>query len=147
LFTQQATQVHIDPRGIVVRGHSAGGHLALWPAGEQAIPLMGGSPEQFPERYKMALPIEHLPLHVPTRLIHGAVDDVVPMEIAQAYEAAALARNDDVSLVSLVSLAGVGHMECGIPACCIDAECAVASRSAGRNREAPEVGVPIRSVY
>ncbi len=56
LFRQLATQVHIDPRRIVVMVHSAGGHLALWLAGE----LMSGSPEQFPERYKMASPIERL---------------------------------------------------------------------------------------
>ena len=140
-FGRQAGKFTIDPQRIVVAGHSAGGQLALWLAGEQVLPLraavslagavdlrrawelqlgngaagefLGGSPAQFPQRYQMASPVERLPLGASARLIHGSNDNVVPLEISEAYEVAARLVNDDVQLLALP---GVGHAELIDPA-------------------------------
>lgn len=125
----------IDPSRIVTMGHSAGGHLALWLAAELqwlkgAISLagvadlrkahtlnlsrgivkdfLGGTPEEAPERYQKASPIERLPLRKATVLIHGEKDTIVPIEIARGYEAAAKAAGDPVKLLAL---ANTGHFE------------------------------------
>lgn len=115
---------------VVAMGHSAGGQLALWLAtSKQGVPLrgavslagvldlkrafdlklsntvvadlLGGSPQQYPDRYKAASPIERLPSGVPTRLIHGEADDVVPMEFAENYEKLAKAKGDDCRLIKV----------------------------------------------
>ncbi len=70
--------------------------------------LMGGAPEQFASRYAQASPIELLPLRVPVRLIHGAKDGIVPLELSREFEAVAKAKGDDVSLRVLES---AGHFE------------------------------------
>lgn len=70
--------------------------------------LMGGTPEQFPERYAAASPAELLPLGVRQVLIHGTEDDSVPYAISRDYQAAAVAAGDDAALVTLP---GAGHFE------------------------------------
>jgi acetyl esterase/lipase len=125
----------LDPKRVIAMGHSAGGHLALYLGAElnwlrgvislagvadlrRALELklskeivkdfLGGTPEQFPERYRAASPIERLPLRKPTVLIHGAEDKVVPLEIAQRYAEAAKKAGD---AVELKVLPGTGHFE------------------------------------
>jgi acetyl esterase/lipase len=129
---KMASNHKLDLSRVVAIGHSAGGHLALWlAASKKGLPLhgavslagvadlrrayelklsntvvadlMGGSPEQYPERYKDASPIERLPAGVPVRLIHGEKDDIVPIEIAERYEKAAKAAGDDARLARLNS--------------------------------------------
>jgi dipeptidyl aminopeptidase/acylaminoacyl peptidase len=63
------------------------------------VKLLGGKPDRVPERYRMASPIERLPLGVPTLLVHGARDDTVPVSMSEAYAAAARRAGDDVELV------------------------------------------------
>lgn len=41
--------------------------------------LMGGTPAEFPERYKAVSPVDRLPLGVPIRFIHGTADSIVPV--------------------------------------------------------------------
>ena len=79
-------------------------HLSQGAAAE----LLGGSPDQMPERYAVASPIEMLPLGVPQVLIHGTADDDVPFELSERYCAAASAAGDDCRLVTLPTL---GHFE------------------------------------
>jgi acetyl esterase/lipase len=62
--------------------------------------LLGGAPEQFAERYQQTSPIELLPLKVPMRLIHGAKDRIVPLELGKEFEAAARQKGDDVTLTT-----------------------------------------------
>jgi len=94
----------------VVLGHSAGGHLALWVAGEvpdltcviglapvasldQALSenatseFLGGGPEEVPERYAYADPARETT--VPRILIHGGADDTVPICLSREYAAPA----------------------------------------------------------
>lgn len=95
---------------VVVVGHSAGGHLALWAASHHPVvgvlalapvadlaaayredldggavrALLGGSPEEEPSRYASADPLG-LPCPAPTVLIHGDEDQQVPLAQSQAY--------------------------------------------------------------
>lgn len=136
----------LDLHRVVVVGHSAGGHLALWLAARSHLPresaffssdplplrgvvalagvtdlrrfrprcdgavdkLLGGSPEEVAVRYQQASPIELLPLGVSQRLIHGTRDQIVPIEMARDYEAAAQKKGDPVRLIVLE---GAGHFE------------------------------------
>ncbi len=127
----------LDVSRVVAAGHSAGGHLALWLAtskrgvrlcgavslagvadlggawelglGNGAVgEFIGGSPRDVPERFQAASPIQNLPCHTPTRLIHGDADESVPVEIAARFEAVAVAAGDDSRLIRM---AGAGHFE------------------------------------
>jgi dipeptidyl aminopeptidase/acylaminoacyl peptidase len=70
--------------------------------------LIGGTPEEMPERYATASPIELLPLGVRQVLVHGTEDENVPFEISRAYYKAALSKGDDCELITLQ---GAGHFE------------------------------------
>ncbi len=119
---------------LVTLGHSAGGHLALWLAAEHgaalavsqagvadlveawrrglssraAEALLGGSPDEVPDRYAFASPAARLPLGVPQLLVHGRRDDTVPAEMSRAYAEQARRTGDDVELVETDE----GHFEC-----------------------------------
>ena len=131
-----AGRYRLDPDRVVALGHSAGGHLALWLAAQRSVSLsgvislagvtdlrqawrlglgrrvvaefLGGSPEEVPERYDLASPIELLPLGVPQRLVHGDLDDTVPCGMSRDYQAAAQAKGDDAVMAALP---GAGHFE------------------------------------
>ncbi len=62
--------------------------------------LMGGTPQEHPARYATASPAALLPLGLPQILIHGVGDRHVPYIVSQHYRRAALARGDDVTLVT-----------------------------------------------
>ena len=70
--------------------------------------LLGGSPGEWPERYAAASPIAMLPLGVPQLLLHGDVDDTVPVGISRTYTRAAASSGDTCELVEFP---GMGHME------------------------------------
>jgi len=126
----------LDLKRVVATGHSAGGHLVLWLAKENAIGLrgvaalapvadlqrawelklsntvvadfLGGSPKEVPDRYRAASPTEMVPLGVRQRVLHGANDDVVPIEISRRFVAAAKKAGDDSKLIEV---ARAGHFE------------------------------------
>jgi len=131
-----ATERSLDLKRVVAMGHSAGGHLVLWLAKQNAIALrgivalapvadlrrawelklsdtvvadlLGGSPQDLSDRYQSASPIELVPLGVAQRVLHGTNDDVVPLEISRRYVAAAKESGDDSKLIEV---AGAGHFE------------------------------------
>jgi acetyl esterase/lipase len=108
---------------VLAIGHSAGGHLAvraaadvrldgvvsqagaldlyeLWRRGTShhvVRQFLGGAPDQVPERYEAATP--RAP-DVPLLLVHGALDEDVPVDISRAFGAGELAI-----------IEGEGHME------------------------------------
>lgn len=117
------------PAGLVLGGHSAGGHLALWAAANRSTvavaidgvvalapvadlrlaydldldhgavrALLGGGPDEVPERYAAADPRSRLPLGVPVRIVHGRNDLQVPVRLSTGYAAAARAAGDEVDL-------------------------------------------------
>jgi acetyl esterase/lipase len=131
-LTNMADAHRLDISRVVAAGHSAGGHLALWLAtAKRGLPLrgavslagvadlrrawelklsdnvvgefIGGSPDQYPDRYREASPIEKLPASVPQRLIHGEADEVVPIELSERYERAATSKGDDCVLLRMES--------------------------------------------
>jgi acetyl esterase/lipase len=123
-----APRHNLDLDRVVVVGHSAGGHLALWLATHEkrlrgivslggvadlrrgwelklgdgvVAEFLGGSPEEVPEWYRTASPIESTPLGVPSRLIHGTLDESVPIEISERFVVRAAAGGDDSVLFCL----------------------------------------------
>ncbi|CAN5762437.1 alpha/beta hydrolase [soil metagenome] len=144
-----AQRFPLDLDRVVLMGHSAGGHLALWLAARRNLPresvlrspdplpvrgvlslagitdlrdygaapgscnaavaeLMGGTSQEFPDRYLQGSPVELLPLGVPQRLLHGALDPTVPVEQSRTLEARARAQGDDAQLWLLE---GAGHFD------------------------------------
>lgn len=123
-----AVPAPLDLARVVTIGHSAGGHLALWAAsrdrpgvvvaaavGQAAVSdlaavarlglssgaveeLLGGAPEQVPDRYAAASPAQRLPLGVPILLVHGARDDTVPVALSRDFQLAAIAAGDACDL-------------------------------------------------
>jgi acetyl esterase/lipase len=141
-----AGRAPLDLDRLVVAGHSAGGHLALWSAARAGLPpgapgaaplvmpwlavslagvcdlhagaadgigegavagFLGATPDQDPERYRLASPRARLPLGVRQLLVHGDADTRVPVAQSRTYAAAAAAAGDPVELVEL---AGIDHM-------------------------------------
>jgi acetyl esterase/lipase len=116
-----------DPRldldDVAAVGHSAGGQLALWAAargdgrveirrvvaqsavldlvraGQPAAEFLGGRPEEVPERYAAADPMQLVPIGKPTLIVHGAEDETVPLKRSRAYVEAARAAGDPVELI------------------------------------------------
>ena len=63
--------------------------------------FMGGSPQEVSQRYRIASPIELLPLNVEQILIHGELDRHVPVELSIEYHRRAIEQGDKVRLVVL----------------------------------------------
>ncbi len=121
-----------DMTHVTVAGHSAGGQLALWLAAQEYLPLrraislagvtdlrhgferhlgdgaiqdfMGGPPTLIDAAYRLASPIELLPIRTPQLMIHGTIDDVVPIELSDRFAAAS--KNCEV-----LRLEGADHLD------------------------------------
>ena len=122
----------LDLSRVVVMGHSAGGHLALWLAAQNNLPLrgvvslagicdlkayerlgndcaaslpglLGGASREVPERWAMANPIELPPIRIPVSLIHGNRDTIVPLAQSESFAVAAGCKLDVVK--------GGGHFD------------------------------------
>ena len=68
--------------------------------------VMGGSPAQVPDRYRVGDPSELLPIGVPQLIVTAGGDGVVPAEQSRSYAARAKAAGD---VVELVVTAGDDH--------------------------------------
>lgn len=65
---------------------------AAWESGfarEQLIGLLGGGPDDVPDRYRCTDPARLTPLGVPSVLVHGGADQVVPVAQSRAFARAA----------------------------------------------------------
>jgi pimeloyl-ACP methyl ester carboxylesterase len=62
------------------------------PGGTAVEALLGGSPDDVPDRYAAADPTRLGPPAVPVQALHGTADDVVPDALSMAYAAATGAR-------------------------------------------------------
>lgn len=63
--------------------------------------FIGGPPHEVSERYRLASPIELLPLNVDQILIHGELDRHVPVDLSVEYHRRAIEQGDKVRLVVL----------------------------------------------
>jgi dipeptidyl aminopeptidase/acylaminoacyl peptidase len=114
----------VEAARIVAIGHSAGGHLATWASAHTRLDgvvsqagaldlyelqrrgtsdnvvrqLLGGTPDEVPERYEAATP--RPPARMPLLLVHGTLDEDVPVEISRTFGAGELVEIEDE-----------GHME------------------------------------
>ncbi|MBA2734104.1 MAG: alpha/beta hydrolase [Acidobacteria bacterium] len=70
--------------------------------------LLGGTPEELPQRYEQTSPVKLLPLKVPQHLIHGAQDRIVPPDLSREYKSMAIRSGDKAELTVLE---GAGHFE------------------------------------
>jgi acetyl esterase/lipase len=136
LGLRKIVQHHPQASRRIVIGHSAGGHLALWAAATEPLPvvdaviglapiadltemaglfersgdgdnpvvdLMGGTPEDRPDRYDLADPVRLPRPAASIRLLHGARDSIVPLELSSSYAA----THPGVTLAELAC----GHFE------------------------------------
>lgn len=70
--------------------------------GGTAVPdLVGGMPARLAGRYRLADPVERLPLGVPIRCVHGTDDSTVPISQSRSYVDAARVAGDDAELVEV----------------------------------------------
>ena len=73
--------------------------------------LMGGGPDELPDRYALADPIALVPLAIPVLLVHGSDDATVSVRRSRNYAEAARARGASVELVEIPADRGRGHLE------------------------------------
>ena len=132
---QQSTRFHLDLNRLVVMGHSAGGQLALCLAAHETslrsaialagvvdlkkafalhlsndavVEFLGGTPNDVPDHYREADPME---LKIPQArqwLIHGTDDDTVPVEFSREY---AQQKKKSGERAELIEIPGCGHFE------------------------------------
>ena len=69
---------------------------------------MGGTPDQYPDRYDAGSPIELLPTGTRQALIHGSVDDIVPASQSEKFVERAGQLGEHPTLIKLD---GIGHFE------------------------------------
>ena len=61
--------------------------------------VVGGAPDEVPDRYAQTSPIEMVPLGIPQILISGAHDQPRRLEAVDAYAAVARKAGDDVEFI------------------------------------------------
>lgn len=121
----QSKERGFDAKRIVIVGHSAGGHLALWLAAEphvnvrgvvslagitdlaafvapegcgSAVPLLiGGTAAELPAAYKARSPVARRAAHAPVTLVVASDDHTVPQSQSDAY----IARFPSTTVVSV----------------------------------------------
>lgn len=134
---RSAPELNIDPARVVIMGHSAGGQLALCLAArnppvravlslggvvdlqrayklhlsdDAVVDFLGGSPEDMPDAYRAADPMQLSVREVEQVLFHGSVDDTVPPDFSRGY-AASKSKKQEQENVRLVDIPAVGHDE------------------------------------
>ncbi|MEV0153492.1 alpha/beta hydrolase [Micromonospora sp. NPDC050686] len=119
----------VAPGAPILIGHSAGGQLALYAAAHApgtvggvlalapvadlaeayrldldsgaVAALLGGGPDDVPDRYRTTDPRSLVPTQVRTVVIHGTEDRQVPLSLSRRYVAATAAAGTPATLVEL----------------------------------------------
>jgi acetyl esterase/lipase len=133
---QIAKRYDLDSANILVMGHSAGAQLALCLAAHESsvkravslagvvdlqqawqqhlsdnavVEFLGGKPNEVPEHYREADPMQLLIDHSTTQwLLHGAGDDVVPPYFSRQYTEQKRTRGEDVHYTEIST---AGHFD------------------------------------
>jgi acetyl esterase/lipase len=66
-----------------------------------AIDLMGGGPDEYPDRYAVADPLAQVPIPASVRCVHARADDRVPFAESVTYVDAATANGQDAQLLEV----------------------------------------------
>jgi acetyl esterase/lipase len=74
--------------------------------GGAARALMGGGPEEVPERYAVGDPLALVAPEMPVLLVHGILDEVVSVKLSRSYASGARAAGGTVELVEIEGEAG-----------------------------------------
>ncbi len=98
---------HVPIRRVIAQAGvcDLAGAYRRWRGGA-ARALMGGAPDEVPERYELGDPMRLLPLNVPALLVHGTIDETVWVGLSRNYEHAARASGAEVELVEIEGRAG-----------------------------------------
>jgi acetyl esterase/lipase len=75
---------------------------------QSVAPLLGGTAEQVPQRYRAVSPSDRLPIGVFVRLIHGDADPIVPIAQSKAFLAN---LRDAGDRAELDVIPGAGHFD------------------------------------
>ena len=132
---QSAAGLGIRSAPAVILGHSAGGQLALCLAAHEesvrncvslagvldlrrawqlhlsndaVVEYLGGTPEQVPEHYREASPMELTIATARQVIVHGLADEVVPVAISRDYSAAKKKRGEAVEFIPIPQ---AGHFD------------------------------------
>jgi acetyl esterase/lipase len=68
---------------------------------DAVVELLGGTPDQVPERYQAGSPLALMPASVPHLIVHGTADEIVPMAISERYYREAVGAGQDSKLMRL----------------------------------------------
>lgn len=68
---------------------------------DHVLRVMGGPPEQFPERYRLVDPLERMDPHVPVVAITGTDDSIVPPREAAEYVEALRRKGGSTALIEI----------------------------------------------
>lgn len=132
---QSEKRFDLDLNRLVVMGHSAGGQLALCLAAHEpslksvlslagvvdlkkafdlhlsndaVVEFLGGKPNEVPEHFREADPMEFSIARARQWLVHGTDDDTVPVAFSREYVAAKKKNGEKVELVEIPKC---GHFE------------------------------------
>jgi acetyl esterase/lipase len=139
---QNAAQHNFDPAKILVLGHSAGGQLALCLAAHEesvtrvislagvvdlqrayqlhlsndaVVEFLHGKPNEVPDHYREADPMQLSIPQARQTLIHGAADDIVPADFSRDYVSSRQKRAANEKTLrqnaSLIEITGAGHFD------------------------------------
>ena len=73
--------------------------------------VLGGSPEEVPDRYASVDPAANLPVGVPVAVVHGHADQQVPYAIGHDFAVASKAAGDSTSLFDLPDIEHFGIID------------------------------------
>ena len=88
-----------NPRVLATRVLALAAVCDLVRAGRVAAALLGGAPDEVPERWAQADPMRRIPLPVPVALVHGVLDGTVAVDRSREYAAAADVAGAPVTLI------------------------------------------------
>lgn len=80
--------------------------------GSNVRDLIGGLPDEYPQRYAEGSPVTHLPLGVHQILISGAADNIVPPSHISPYFISAKGKKD---VIDWITVPDAGHFELTTP--------------------------------
>jgi len=69
--------------------------------------FLGGDPQQVPEHYHEASPLE-LNIHCKQLVVHGAEDDIVPVQMSREYAKRKVQQHENITLLEIPK---AGHFE------------------------------------